>query len=557
MTTQLPTHARVVIIGGGIVGVSVAYHLAKRGWTDVVLLERKQLTSGTTWHAAGLVTKLRATYNMTTLAAYAEECFKAVEAETGLSTGFRTTGSILIARTEGRWTEIQRGISMGRVCGFEVEVIDAAEAKRMWPLMDESGIVGAAYLPADGVANPTDATEAIAKAFRLRGGKIFEHTKVTDVLTKDGRVTGVRTQAGDIGCEVVVNCAGMWARELGARNGVNIPLHAAEHFYLITEPVEGLQPDLPVLRCPDDTAYIREDTGKIMVGFFEPGAKPWGMDGIPEDFAFGTLPEDWDHLTPFIQMAARRLPLLNDIGIKLFFNGPESFTPDDRYILGEAPGLAGYFVAAGFNSVGFQSGPGAGRAVADWIVEGQAPMDLAEVDIRRFMPFQANRRYLRERTTEVLGLLYDMHWPFRQVETARGVRRSALHDRLAAAGACFGETAGWERANWFATPGMEPVYEYSYGRQNWFEASAGEHRAVREAVGVFDQSSFGKLLVQGPDAEAVMNRISANDVSVEPGRVVYTQWLNERGGIEGDVTVTRLDETRFMVVSAAADQLRD
>ena len=557
MTTQLPTHARVVIIGGGIVGVSVAYHLAKRGWTDVVLLERKQLTSGTTWHAAGLVTKLRATYNMTTLAAYAEECFKAVEAETGLSTGFRTTGSILIARTEGRWTEIQRGISMGRVCGFEVEVIDAADAKRMWPLMDESGIVGAAYLPADGVANPTDATEAIAKAFRLRGGKIFEHTKVTDVLTKDGRVTGVRTQAGDIGCEVVVNCAGMWARELGARNGVNIPLHAAEHFYLITEPVEGLQPDLPVLRCPDDTAYIREDTGKIMVGFFEPGAKPWGMDGIPEDFAFGTLPEDWDHLTPFIQMAARRLPLLNDIGIKLFFNGPESFTPDDRYILGEAPGLAGYFVAAGFNSVGFQSGPGAGRAVADWIVEGQAPMDLAEVDIRRFMPFQANRRYLRERTTEVLGLLYDMHWPFRQVETARGVRRSALHDRLAAAGACFGETAGWERANWFATPGMEPVYEYSYGRQNWFEASAGEHRAVREAVGVFDQSSFGKLLVQGPDAEAVMNRISANDVSVEPGRVVYTQWLNERGGIEGDVTVTRLDETRFMVVSAAADQLRD
>ena len=557
MTTQLPTHARVVIIGGGIVGVSVAYHLAKRGWTDVVLLERKQLTSGTTWHAAGLVTKLRATYNMTTLAASAEECFKAVEAETGLSTGFRTTGSILSARTEGRWTEIQRGISMGRVCGFEVEVIDAAEAKRMWPLMDESGIVGAAYLPADGVANPTDATEAIAKAFRLRGGKIFEHTKVTDVLTKDGRVTGVRTQAGDIGCEVVVNCAGMWARELGARNGVNIPLHAAEHFYLITEPVEGLQPDLPVLRCPDDTAYIREDTGKIMVGFFEPGAKPWGMDGIPEDFAFGTLPEDWDHLTPFIQMAARRLPLLNDIGIKLFFNGPESFTPDDRYILGEAPGLAGYFVAAGFNSVGFQSGPGAGRAVADWIVEGQAPMDLAEVDIRRFMPFQANRRYLRERTTEVLGLLYDMHWPFRQVETARGVRRSALHDRLAAAGACFGETAGWERANWFATPGMEPVYEYSYGRQNWFEASAGEHRAVREAVGVFDQSSFGKLLVQGPDAEAVMNRISANDVSVEPGRVVYTQWLNERGGIEGDVTVTRLDETRFMVVSAAADQLRD
>ena len=557
MSTQLPTHARVVVIGGGIVGVSVAYHLARRDWTDTVLLERKQLTSGTTWHAAGLVTKLRATYNMTRLAAYAEECFREAERETGLSTGFRTTGSVLVARTEERWTEIKRGISLGRVCGFDVEAIGAAEAKRLWPLMDETGIVGAAYLPADGIANPTDATMAIAKAFRLRGGQVFQHTRVTDVLTRDGRVTGVRTEAGEIACDVVVNCAGMWARELGAKNGVHIPLHAAEHFYLVTEPVEGLQPDLPVLRCPDDTAYIREDAGKIMVGFFEPGAKPWGMDGIPENFAFGTLPEDWDHLGPFVEMAARRLPLLNDIGIRLFFNGPEAFTPDDRYILGEAPGLNGYFVAAGFNSVGFQSGPGAGRAVADWIVDGHPPMDLSEVDIRRFMPFQVNRRYLRERTTETLGLLYDMHWPFRQVETARGVRKSPLHDRLAAAGACFGETAGWERANWFATPGMEPVYRYSWGRQNWFDASAAEHRAVRETVGVFDQSSFGKLLVQGVDAEAVLNRISANDVAVEPGRIVYTQWLNERGGIEGDVTITRLDETRFLVISAAADQVRD
>jgi glycine cleavage system aminomethyltransferase T/glycine/D-amino acid oxidase-like deaminating enzyme len=557
MSTQLPTHARAVVIGGGIVGVSVAYHLVRRGWTDTVLLEAKELTSGTTWHAAGLVTKLRATYNMTRLAAYAEECFREAERESGLSTGFRTTGSLLVARTEERWTEIKRGISIGKVCGFDVEAIGAAEAKRLWPLMDETGIVGAAYLPADGVANPTDATMAIAKAFRLRGGAVFQHSRVTDVLTRDSRVTGVRTEAGEIACDVVVNCAGMWARELGAKNGVHIPLHAAEHFYLVTEPVEGLQPDLPVLRCPDDTAYIREDAGKIMVGFFEPGAKPWGMDGIPEDFAFGRLPEDWDHLGPFVEMAARRLPLLNDIGIQLFFNGPESFTPDDRYILGEAPGLSGYFVAAGFNSIGFQSGPGAGRAVADWIVDGHPPMDLSEVDIRRFMPFQVNRRYLRERTTETLGLLYDMHWPFRQVETARGVRRSPLHDRLGAAGACFGETAGWERANWFATPGMEPVYRYSWGRQNWFDASAAEHRAVREAVGIFDQSSFGKLLVQGADAEGVLNRISANDVAVEPGRIVYTQWLNERGGIEGDVTVTRLDETRFLVVSAAADQVRD
>jgi 4-methylaminobutanoate oxidase (formaldehyde-forming) len=557
MSGSFPTQARAVVIGGGIVGVSVAYHLAKRGWTDTVLLERKQLTSGTTWHAAGLLTKLRATYNMTVIAAYAEELFRAAEAETGLSTGVRTTGSILLARNEERWSEIRRNMAMAGPAGFEVHQISPAEAKRMWPLMDESEIVGAVYLPADGVANPADATIAVAGAFRKRGGQVFEHTNVDEVLTKDGRVAGVRTEKGDIACEVVVNCAGMWARELGRRNGIDIPLHAAEHFYLITEPIEGLQPDLPVLRCPDDTAYIREDTGKIMVGFFEPGAKPWGMNGIPEDAEFIRLPEDWDHLGPYIELAARRLPLLHDIGIKLFFNGPESFTPDDRYILGPAPQLDGYFVAAGFNSVGFQSGPGAGRVLADWIVDGHAPMDLSDVDIRRFMPFQVNRRYLRDRTTEVLGLLYDMHWPFRQVETARGVRRSPLHDRVAAAGACFGEVAGWERANWFAPAGVEPRYEYSFKRQNWFDWSAAEHRAVREAVGILDQSSFAKLLVQGPDAEAVLSQVCANEIRVEPGRLVYTQWLNDRGGIEADVTVTRLDDDRFLVVSAAADQMKD
>ena len=557
MSGSIPTHARVVVIGGGIVGTSVAYHLAKRGWTDTVLLERKVLTSGTTWHAAGLLTKLRATYNMTVLAAYAETLFRQVEQETGLSTGVRRTGSILVARNEERWSEIKRNMAMAKTAGFEVHEISPAEAKQKWPLMDESGIAGAVFLPADGVANPADATIAVAKGFRDMGGTVLEHTKVEEVLTKDGRVIGVRTDKGDIACEVVVNCAGMWARELGRKNGIDIPLHAAEHFYLITEPVEGLQPDLPVLRCPDDTAYIREDTGKVMVGFFEPGAKPWGHDGIPEDSEFIRLPEDWDHLAPFIEMAARRLPLLNTTGIKLFFNGPESFTPDDRYILGPAPQLEGYWVAAGFNSVGFQSGPGAGRAMADWIVDGHAPMDLSEVDIRRFMPFQRNRAYLKERTTETLGLLYDMHWPFRQVETARNVRKSPLHERMVAANAGFGEVAGWERANWFAPAGVEPKYEYSYKRQNWFPYSAEEHRAVRETVGIFDQSSFGKMLVQGPDAEAVLNRVCANNIAVEPGRLVYTQWLNERGGIEADVTVTRLDADRFMVVSAAADQVRD
>ena len=557
MGDPLPSRAQVVVIGGGVVGTSVAYHLTKRGWRDVVLCERRRLTSGTTWHAAGLITQLRATYNMSMLAKYSAELFPELERVTGLGTGFRTTGSILVARTEGRWEEVKRAISMARVCGFEVHAIGATDAKRLWPLMDEADIVGAAYLPADGVANATDVTQALAAAVRLGGGQIHEHTQVNAVRRQDGRVIGVETERGDIACEYVVNCTGMWARELGARTGVDIPLHAAEHYYIVTEPIPGLSPDLPVLRCPDDTAYFREDAGKLMVGFFEPGAKPWATDGIPDDAEFVRLPADWDHLAPFIRMAARRVPILEEVGIQLFFNGPESFTPDDRYILGEATELQHYFVAAGFNSVGLQSSGGAGRVVADWIVDGHPPMDLWEVDIRRFAPFQVNRRYLRDRTTETLGLLYDMHWPFRQVETARGVRRTPFHDRLAARGACFGELAGWERANWYAPAGMEPRYEYSFGRQNWFAASAEEHRAVRERVGIFDQSSFGKILVQGRDAQAVLNRLCVADVAVEPGRIVYTQWLNDQGGIEADLTVTRIGAEEYLVVTAGATLRRD
>jgi 4-methylaminobutanoate oxidase (formaldehyde-forming) len=552
-----PDQARVVVIGGGIVGCSVAYHLTKRGWRDVVLLERQQLTAGTTWHAAGLVTQLRATYNMSMLARYSAELFPELERLTGLGTGFRTTGSILLATTDERWTEVRRQISMARICGFEVHPISGREAAAMWPLLDPSEVVGAAYLPADGVANPTDVTQALAAAARQGGARIYEHTAVTGIRQRDGRVAGVATERGDIRAEIVVNCTGMWARQLGLQSGVTIPLHAAEHFYIVTEPVPGLTRDLPVLRSPDDTAYFRDEAGKLMVGFFEPGAKPWATFGIPDDAAFVTLPADWDHLGPYVEMAARRVPLLRDLGIQLFFNGPESFTPDDRYILGEAPGLDGYFVAAGFNSVGFQSGGGAGREVANWIVDGHPSMDLWEVDIRRFMPFQGNRRYLHDRTTETLGLLYDLHWPFRQVETARGVRRTPFHDRVAARGACFGELAGWERANWYAPPGVEPRYAYSYGRQNWFPFSAAEHRAVREGVGIFDQTSFGKILVQGRDAEAALNGLCTANVAVEPGRIVYTQWLNERGGIESDVTVTRLDGQSFLIVTSGTSIVRD
>jgi heterotetrameric sarcosine oxidase gamma subunit len=553
----LPSQAQVVVVGGGIVGTSVLYHLTERGWKDVVLLERKRLTSGTTWHAAGLVGQLRATYNMSLLASYAKDLFAELERRTGSGVGFVQPGSLLVASTPGRWEEIRRNASMAHLVGVDLKLLDRDQVAARWPLMDASDVLGAAFLPGDGVASPSEVTNALAEAARMGGAQVFEQTKVVEVIRRDGRVTGVRTDRGDIACDIVVNCTGMWGRALGARSDVAIPLHAAEHFYLVTEPIEGLAPDLPVLRLPDDATYARNELGKLMVGFFEPGAKPWATDGIPEDAEFLTLPADWDHLEPWIERASRRIPVFGQVGIQLFFNGPESFTPDDRYILGEAPGLRGYFVAAGFNSVGFASGGGAGRAVADWVVDGRPPMDLWEVDIRRFMPFQRNRRYLYERTTETLGLLYEMHWPFRQATTSRGLRRSPLHDRLVARGACFGEVAGWERANWYAPDGVEPRYEYSYGRQNWFPYSAAEHRAVRENVGLFDQTSFGKLLVQGRDAAAQLNLVCAGDVDVEPGRLVYTPWLDARGGIQSDVTVTRVDETRFMVVTTGTSTTRD
>ncbi len=552
-----PSSARVVVVGGGIVGCSVAYHLAKLGWSDVVLLERNTLTSGTTWHAAGLVGQLRSTYNLTQLAKYSTDLFQTLAADTGQETGFKQNGSISIACTGARLEELRRGASMARCCGLEVREIAVDEIVRRWPMMSPEGIVGAVFLPRDGQTNPVDTTLALAKGARAGGVRIFEKTPVTGVIVKAGRATGVTTGRGDIEAEYVVNCGGMWGWELGRMAGVNVPLHAAEHFYVVTEPIAGLPRDLPVLRATDICTYFKEDAGKLLLGFFEPNGKPWGMQGIPDSDGYIQLQEDWDHVLPYLELATQRVPALRDTGIKLFFNGPESFTPDNRYILGEAPDCRGFFVAAGFNSVGIQSSGGAGKAIAEWIVRGHAPMDLWDVDVRRFMPFQGTPRYLHDRTKEALGLLYDMHWPYRQYESARGVRRSPLHRHLADRNACFGEVAGWERANWFAPVGVAPKYEYSYGRQNWFDYSAAEHKATRESVSLFDQSSFGKFLLQGPDAEAVLNRICANDVAVPPGRIVYTQWLNERGGIEADLTVTRLDAASYLILTAAATQSRD
>jgi 4-methylaminobutanoate oxidase (formaldehyde-forming) len=553
---EVPGKAQVVIIGGGIVGCSIAYHLTLRGVTDVVLLERKQLTCGTTWHAAGLVGQLRATHNLTRLAQYTTGLYASLEQETGQATGFRQMGSLALATTEARFEELKRGASMARCFGLQVDVLTPKQAGEMWPLMAIDDLVGAVYLPKDGQTNPVDTAQALAKGARSRGARIFENVKVTEIVVEGGRAIGVRSSAGDIHAEVVVNAAGMWAHRIGAAAGATVPLHAAEHFYIVTEPISDL-PKLPVLRDADSCAYFKEDAGKLLVGWFEPVAKPWGMDGIPEDHAFETLPEDLAHIEPLLEASIRRVPMLGKVGIQLFFNGAESFTPDDRYLLGETPEVRNLFVAAGFNSIGIQSAGGAGKVLADWIIDGYPPMDLWDVDIRRVMPFQRNRRYLRDRTVETLGLLYAMHWPFRQPETARGVRKSALHDRLAARGACFGETAGWERPNWFAPPGVEARYEYSYGRQNWFEYSATEHQAVRTGVGLFDQSSFGKFVLAGADACAVLNRICANDIAVPVGRIAYTQWLNERGGIEADLTVTREAEDKFLIVTSAATQTRD
>jgi glycine cleavage system aminomethyltransferase T/glycine/D-amino acid oxidase-like deaminating enzyme len=567
MVDNVPVSARVVIVGGGIVGCSVAYHLARRGVTDVVLLERKELTSGTTWHAAGLVGQLRATHNLTRLAQYTTELFATLEDETGQATGFRQSGSVSVAAGQERFEELKRQASMARVFGLPVELITPGEIGQLMPLARVDDLVGGVFLPGDGVTNPVDTTRALARGARSKGVVIREHVAVQRILLDGNRAVGVECsvegEPHQIRCDVVVNAAGMWGHELGGAVGAVVPLHAAEHFYVVTEPVPGLAPDLPVLRDQDGYSYFKEDAGKLLVGWFEPTAKPWGSprrggrSGIPEDFAFGTLPADFEHLEPLMDSATHRMPILAGTGIRLFFNGPESFTPDDRYLLGESPDVKGLFMACGFNSIGIQSSGGAGKVLADWIVDGHPPMDLWDVDVRRMMPFQHNSTYLRDRTVEALGLLYAMHWPYRQPETARGVRRSAVHDRLATRGACFGVAAGWERPNWYAPAGVEPVYQYSYGRQNWFEYSAAEHRAVREGVGLLDQSSFAKFLVQGPDAERVLNQVCANDVSVPVGRIVYTQWLNERGTIEADLTVTREAEDRFLVVSAAATQTRD
>lgn len=557
MGDRQPTRAQVVIVGGGVIGASTAYHLACRGWTDVVLLERNTLTSGTTWHAAGLITQARGTWGTRAVVQRSLEVFKSLEQDTGFSTGFVETGTLNIATSPGRWDELQHQASVVRGNGIEAKLLSVDKTLELHPLLNPDGLHGSLHFPRDGRGSATDTTISLARGASQRGVRVLEGVTVTGVTTQSGRVTGVSTSEGDIEAEYVVNATGMWGREFGALAGVDVPLQALAHYYVVTDAINDLPRNLPTVKSGDEYAYVKDEAGALMVGFFEPGSYPWATRSVPESTGYIHLPEDWDHLGAFYEKMTERLPVLADARIRLHFCGPESFTPDGQYHLGEAPHLRNYFVAAGFNSVGFLSGPGAGSVLADWIVDGRSPIDLAETDLGRVQKHETNRRFLEQRVLESLDISYEVHWPFQQRETARQLRVSPLYERTDAAGAVFGELAGWERANWYAQAGAERRYTYSFGRPNWFEQSAQEHAAIREAVGVIDTSSFGKLLVQGRDAVRVLNRLSVNEVDVPVGRIVYTQWLNEYAGIEADVTITRVAEAEFLVLSGPATVNRD
>ena len=555
--SALPRHAEIVIVGGGIAGVSVAYHLARLGKRDVLLIEQGSLTCGTTWHAAGLVGQMRPNRSMTRMSQYGIGLYATLEAETGLATGWKQCGSVNVARTPERWIVFQRQAAMARSFGIEVHLIGPREAAEKWQVMRTDDLQGALWFPHDGKANPADLTQSLAKGARNLGVKIVQGIQATGVKLANGAVQALTTAVGDVRCEVLVNCAGQWARSFGALAGVSVPLHSAEHFYIVTERIAGVHPMLPVMRDPDGFIYFKEEVGGLLMGGFEPQAKPWGMAGIPEKFEFQLLPEDWEQFEILMQNAIHRVPALETSGVKTMVNGPESFTPDGNFILGEAPEARNYFVAAGFNSAGIANGGGAGKLLAEWIVAGEAPMDLFEVDIRRFGPYAAAADWLRARTVETLGLHYAMRWPRQELESGRPMLKSPLYERLEAKGACFGSKMGWERPNWFARPGEAPSMRYTLGRPDWLDAVIEEQHAVRNAAGVFDQTSFGKLAVRGRDALAVLERLCANRIDVPVGRAVYTAMLNARGGFESDLTVQRLAADEFLIVTGTAQPVRD
>jgi 4-methylaminobutanoate oxidase (formaldehyde-forming) len=557
---SVPTHARVVVIGGGIAGCSTAYHLAKLGFQDVVLLEQGKLTCGTTWHAAGLVGQTRATRNATQMSRYGIDLYASLEAETGLATGWNRCGSLNVFRTKDRLRLAKRQMARARSFGIEFEFVSPAEAGAMVPILRTDDLAGAVWIPGDGKANPTDLTQSMARGARMRGATIVEGMKVAGVRLVNGRVAGVdwttREDRGSIACDALVNCGGQWARALARQAGVNVPLYAAEHFYIVTDRIDGVTPDLPVMRDPDGFIYYKEEVGGLVMGGFEPVAKPWNVSPIPEGFEFQLLPEDWDQFEVLMTNAIHRTPCLETAQVKMLLNGPESFTLDGNFILGEAPEVRGYFVCAGFNSAGIANAGGAGRFVAEWIAGGEAPIDLWDVDVRRFAPFHANRLHLADRTVESLGLHYAMRWPREELATVRPLRRSPLYDRLRAKGAVFGSKMGWERANYFLPAGATPAPP-TLDTPAWLPFVQEEQRACREDVVAFDQTSFGKFVLKGRDALAVLQRLCANEIDVPVGRMIYTAMLNERGGFESDLTVTRLAQDAFFVLTGSAQATRD
>jgi 4-methylaminobutanoate oxidase (formaldehyde-forming) len=545
------------MVGGGIAGASIAYHLTKSGVSDVIVLERGALTCGTSWHAAGLVMQLRSSHSLTELARYNVELYAGLEAETGQATGFKQNGTLAIARNKDRLYEIKRSATIAKSFGIEADIIGAKEAKALYPALDESLVEGALFIAKDGQTNAVDTVMSLMAGARQGGARIFENSPVTRLERLASGEYRLEMPGGAIQCETLVLCCGLWTRELAAQLGIRVPLYACEHMYVVTEAMGFVAPTLPVLRDTDGYVYIKEEAGKLLIGSFEPRGKPLPVRNLPVEQQFIELPEDWDHFALPFGKAMEIIPALEQAGIQKFMNGPESFTPDALFALGEAPGCRNCFVAAGFNSEGFEMGAGAGRALAEWIVEGEPTMDLSDVDVARFHPFQVNRRYLHDRAGESLGSIYEMHWPNKQHETSRAARKSPLHDRLAARNACFGEAAGWERAMWFAPQGVEPRDIHSHQWPNWYEYTAEECRAAREDVVVLDQSSFGKTLVQGRDACVFLQRMCAGDVDVAVGRLVYTHMLNRQGGVETDITIDRLAEDQYMIVSSAATHRRD
>ena len=555
--TQVPAQAKAVIIGGGIVGCATAYHLARLAYGEVLLLERAKLTSGSTFHAAGLVGQLRANANITQLLKNSVELYDKLEEETGQATGWKMNGGLRLACNQERWTEVKRQATTARSFGLEMELLTPIEARELWPLMEISDLVGAAFLPTDGQANPSDITLALAKGARQAGAVIVEDCPVTGIVVADGKVVGVTTADGAIACEVVVDCAGQWAREVAALAGVNVPLVSVQHQYIVTEPIEGVARDLPTLRDPDRLIYFKEDVGGLVMGGYEPNPIPWAEGGIPEGFHYSLLDNDWDHFEALMEQALIRVPALETAGVKEMINGPESFTPDGNFILGEAPEVANFYVGAGFNAYGIAAGGGAGQALAEWIAEGAPPMDLWPVDIRRFGKPHGDIDWVRGRTLELYGKHYTMAWPHEEHASGRPNRVSPIYHTLQAQGACFGEKLGWERPNWFARDGEAPRDVYSYGRQNWFDAVGEEHRAVRERAGLIDQSSFAKFRVTGPDAAAALSWICANDVDKPVGALTYTQMCDARGGIQCDLTVARLGENDFYIVTGTGFATHD